>query len=236
MEAYIDIDGVLARDNVPALLTTLNRAMKLAIPDDQLAAIKTKKAFRELAQTQEYREQVGQALYQRQVERLEWHPLYTLELLLIERALEGIRYLAQRCPDIYYCTARYINFNEDWNRRLAQATRLWLGNNGFPRSEEVLFCDGIAAKLKTIAAKLREQPCNEMLIDDSAPELMETLGSLPEEDQGLLCEHLTLVAFGYDDVPEHSPIQIIPFPRWNEVVNLCVEKEFNYHGTRKQQS
>jgi hypothetical protein len=227
---YVDIDGVLACNNPPVLIEMCNRLLKLEIPEEQLAMVGTRKAFDALPQAQAYQERTGKDIYQRQMARMEWHPLYVFRCNVMEGAPQGVAYLARRVDELGYLTARYINFNEGWNEHLARVTRIWLKNNDF--YGKVAFSDGVKAKLETIASKIRKERCQTWLVDDSLDNLLAAFNELSAEDQGLLRDYLTLVAFGYDECEGEYPIPVIPFPNWREVSNLLVEKEFNYGDRR----
>jgi hypothetical protein len=56
--------------------------------------------------------------------------------------------------------------------------------------------------------------------------------TLATEDQALLRDACTLVAFGHEHSDETYPLPVIPFPDWREINNLFVEKEF-YDGNRR---
>ncbi|GCE18972.1 hypothetical protein KDK_27720 [Dictyobacter kobayashii] len=137
----------------------------------------------------------------------------------------------KRCNALSYCTARVINFNEQWNAALARSTWIWLKNNDFPNEGQIFFCDGPQAKLTRIVAMIRERAQSVLLIDDSLEMLLSAFDALPNENQRVLSEHLTLAAFGYEECDQESTLQVIPFPNWAEVHNLAVNrpKEIN-HG------
>lgn len=227
----VDIDGVLAKHNTRCLLSTYAKNLKLSIPDEQLADVHTREAFHLLPQVQEYIAGVGRDHYQKQLARLEWHPRYVEQCLVIRDALAGVQYLATQASDLGYCTARVISFHERWNRDLALATHLWLTKQGFPNARQVLFCDGFRAKLEAVAAHLREQQdAYIMLIDDSADKLLRAYEQLTEADQCLLRERFTLVGFWFEEDVDH-PLHTVPLADWERVQQL--EKEFNYATLRR---
>lgn len=230
----VDIDGVIAQHNIPALLATYNRHLKLAIPDEQLECIKTLKAFHNAPQVQAYIATIGFERYHRQLAWLEWHPHYVAECSLVEGAWNGVRYLAQRAYDLQYCTARVIHFNAEWNADVARCTWIWLKNNEFPNENSTLFCDGIPAKLRTILEMIQSYQRPILLIDDSLDALLRAFDSLPADEKQLLRQYLTLAAFGYEDCSQDYPLNVIPFPHWREVHNLAAEKEFNYGRTQSR--
>jgi hypothetical protein len=223
---YVDIDGVLAVENLPALFALSNRVLQLTIPEEQLVRIRTEEAFHALPQVQVYQERVGKERYQLQIKRMFFHPHYIDEMRVIAHAQQGVARLAQRMDELAYCTARVINFHEQWNEHLQRVTRLWLKRHDFLWGErQVYFCDGIAAKWQRIAERIREEPCQLWLIDDSLELLLSAFATLSAADQVLLREHCRLVAFGYDVCEQAFPIPLIPFPDWREINNLLVEKE-----------
>lgn len=231
----VDIDGVLARHNTRSLFRIYNKILSLGIPDDVFIRVRTREAFDALPEAQVHLARVGVRRYQYQLDALEWHPHYVFENKVIDGAANGVRYLAERSGTLKYCTARVINFDEQWNMHLARITHIWLQNNGFPYHDQVLFCDGIPAKLTAIAAMMRNREQSVLLIDDSAKNLIEAFKGLSQDDQDILREYLTLAAFGYDECDGNYPIPVIPFPGWNEVHNLAVEKEFDYAEKQRRQ-
>jgi hypothetical protein len=227
---FVDIDGVLAWNNLSYLLSMFNHHFQLDIPEEQMARIETLNDFYALPQVQAYKAKVGYDCYHRQFSQLQWHPLYVLNCNVIEKATQGVRYLAH-CSGVNhlgYCTVRVINFHEQWSAYLARVTQMWLRNNGFPNEERILFCDGVKRKLMHIAESIRTQRRQALLIDDSLELLLIAFHELSQEDQAILREHFTVAAFGYKDCPEEYPLSVIPFPDWGEVHNLAVEKEFKY--------
>jgi hypothetical protein len=198
-----------------------NRVLKLNIQDDTLASVRTRDVFDILPEVEEYQAKVGMDRYHYQLEALRWHPDAVIACNVIDGAWHGVRYLAQRVNVLKYCTARVINFNGVWNADLARVTWIWLKNNTFPHNEQILFCDGVKEKLTKIV--------------DCPEKLLNAFGELPGADQHLLSEHLTLAAFGYDECDQGYPLNIIPFPSWKEVINLAVEKEFNYAKESRRQ-
>lgn len=227
----IDIDGVLAWGNIPQLARLYNRLAKLGIAEASLQAIETREAFGQLPQVQAHISGVGEERYQQQLARMQFHPLYVHQLNVMPGALVGVRYLARRVGEaLSYCTARVVNFNDAWNEHLQRVTRIWLKENDFPNAEQVMFCDGIPAKLAHIAALVREQEQPVLLIDDNAEQLLLAFMELPQAEQALLSRWLTIAAFGYEDCPDGCPLPVIPFSNWGEVINLAVEKEFKYYA------
>jgi hypothetical protein len=224
----IDVDGVLAKCNVPCLLSTYNRMLKLDIPGEQLEMLSLK-AFHRLPQVQAYQEKVGQERYTRQLAILEWHPEYVVQNLMIRDALAGVHYLAELADDLGYCTARVITFHDQWNADLARMTHLWLDKWHFPNHNQVMFCDGYIGKLVAIAGYLKEEPgARVVLIDDSADMLLHAYDQLSATDQQVL-RRLTLVGFGYDEdeeAPVDHPLRALPLLNWHNVFHL--EKEFSH--------
>ena len=226
MTILVDIDGVLACNNVPQLLALYVKSLKLPISDEQLAQVKTKEVFHLLPEVQAYIENVGLGRYQSQLARLQWHPGYVMQCLLIRGASEGVKYLAGKADELGYCTARMISFHDEWNRDLARATHMWLRKQQLPNSDQVLFCDGFKAKLMAIVTYLREHSgAHVLLIDDSANDLLLAYTQLDVNDQHILQNGLTLVAFGYDESVDH-PVQVVPLADWTRVGDL--EKEFDH--------
>jgi hypothetical protein len=170
-----DIDGVLAINNMSTLFQLFNRVLKLEITEEQLALVHTEEAFDQLPQVQQYQDSVGREYYLRQIARLNWHPHYIFALNVIKGAPQGVRYLAQHVSDLGYCTARVINFHEQWNEHLARVTRMWLKKHAVPCEHQVIFCDGIKAKLETIARRIRKEGCQVLLRE--LPFLVSGLGS-----------------------------------------------------------
>jgi hypothetical protein len=72
------------------------------------------------------------------------------------------------------------------------------------------------------------------LIDDNVEKLLLVFCELPQEEQHLLRNSLTLVAFGYEACPDGCPLPVIPFPDWSEVINLTIEKEFDYAKSKAE--
>ena len=236
VRVLIDIDGVLALDNIPHLASMYNRLLKLGITEEHLQTVETCDAFGNLPQVQTHIDEVGLDRYQRQLARMQWHPLYVHQLKVMDGAVPGVRYLAQRVGHdaLSYCTARVINFNDAWNEHLARVTHIWLKEHDFPAADQVIFCDGIAAKLSYIVASIQREEQPVLLIDDSAEKLLLAFMSLSKEEQSVLRNNLTIAAFSYEECPDGCPLPVIPFPDWSEVINLAVEKEFSYVAEPEQ--
>ncbi|WP_126600797.1 hypothetical protein [Dictyobacter aurantiacus] len=222
----VDLDGVLAKKNLPRLLAMYNDVLNLAIPAEQLARVMSLEAFHALPQARSHYETVGAARYQYQLELLRFHPYHIASCQLVDGALQSVHYLTRRCDALRYCTARVINFHPQWNADVARCTQIWLKNSGFPNADKIFFCDGPKVKLTTIAAMVREQSQRVLLIDDSLEKLLDAFDELPEDDQRLLREYLTLAAFGYnyDECDLEGTLPVIPFPNWSEVHNLAVNR------------
>lgn len=237
VQMLVDIDGVLAKGNIPCFVALCNRALKLDIPNDQLAGVQTYDEFRVLPQVQAHIARIGEDRYQRRLELLRWHPEYIPHCHVIQDALSGVQALAQMVDELGYCTARVINFDAQWNRHVSAATHLWLKLNQFPNFRLVDFCDGFTAKMRTIAQKLRAEPDSQIwLIDDSAEKLLEAFFDLSPEDQSVLVERFTLVAYGYERGQEvEHPLSVSCLDEWKHVCQL--EKEFiSYAKSRPEQS
>lgn len=230
----VDLDGVIAKRNLPRLLATYNDVLKLAIPTEQLVQVKSLEAFHALPQARAHAEKVGSVRYSSQLELLRFHPYYIASCLPVDGALQGVRYLLRRCDVLGYCTARVINFHTQWNADVARSTWIWLKNSGFPNDNQLLFCDGPRAKLTTIIALIREQERHVLLIDDSLYPLLNAFDGLSGEDRCLLSENLVLAAFGYDynECDVDSTLPVIPFPSWAEAHNLVVNRPVNQGAWR----
>jgi hypothetical protein len=230
---YVDIDGVLAVENLPALFALCNRLWHLEISEEQLALIQTEEAFHQMPAVADYRAHLGQERYQHQFKRMYFHPHYVDDMHVIDHAQQGVARLVRRFDELAYCTARLINFHPQWNEHLQRVTRLWLKRHDFLWGDRhVYFCNGIRAKLTLIAERVKQEHCQFWLIDDSLEQLLLAFDELSGEDQEVLQDALTLVAFGHDGCERATPVPVIPFPDWREINNLLVEKEF-YHGNRK---
>lgn len=233
----VDIDGVLARHDRRRLFDHYNQFLELAIPLDQLEELSSLEDFHVLPQVQAYQAKVGKKRYAWQIDALAWHPRFVQQHTAVEGALEGMHYLASRAQVISYRTARFIAFDHQWNRELCCATQLWLKKQQFPNPSQVVCCDGVKAKLTTLAEDLKAQPDRHVvLIDDSAEKLLTVFYELSTDEQRVLVDHLTLVGFGYEQGQEvHHPLRTIPLESWSNVRQL--EKEFSdaYSGKEQQQ-
>lgn len=231
-----DIDGVISCHSTIDLLRQYNQTLRLEIPEEQLVGL-SREAFHELEQVKAYRAKVGEEKYRWQVEAIQWQSSYVLQCGVIEDALAGVLRLADIADDIGYCTARVIPFDEKWNKMLSASTKLWLKQQRFPNFEQVLFCDGIPAKLTTIANELRtardeQEEAHVWLIDDCIDPLLKGFSELSSDDQELLEKHLTLIGFGDDEIRIHDRLHVIPLPDWQDVQRL--EKEFNYAVAQRE--
>lgn len=196
--------------------------------------------FHELPAVRAYRDEIGDERYHRQLDIIEWEPAYVLQLLTLRNAITGTLCLAAMADDYGYCTARVMSFNARWNDDLAASTLSWLKKHQFPMPDHVLFCDGIQAKLETIAEQLLKDP--EMfivLIDDSVESLLSAFAGLNNDEQQVLAQRFTLVGFGLEGKIT-GPFKIISMFDWSEVevvISLLDKKEIEYAvvGQEKQQ-
>lgn len=234
----VDIDGVLSRDCNELLMALYNVHLCLGIDVVQLKGLSLTE-FHALPESLAHREQVGAERYRFQTEMLRFDPRHIARCHVIDGAVEAVQELATMIADteIGYCTARYIPFHERWNDDLARTTENWLKSQGFPCTDQIVFCNGVRAKLEAIVAHLREQPDGQvMLIDDSVDLLLNAYQELSGDDQELLIQGLVLVAFGYDGGNPH-PVRIVPLVDWSDIhtiLPLIREKEKDYAFVRQK--
>lgn len=113
--------------------------------------------------------------------------------------------------ELFYATARKPD--------VEQITLDWLYREGFPKPEQVIFCQGISEKLLAIA----EHSGPLVLIDDRWRQLLRILEEYREHRVLRdLRQRLTLVAFGSSqaDMPTLSVVPVVPLPEWSSITEL----------------
>ena len=127
-------------------------------------------------------------------------------------AQAGVLWLAAH-GEIFYATARKSDVYE--------ITRAWLAAHGFPRSDQVIFVEGVAEKLVVIAG----HPGSLVLVDDRWRQILDLLEKYGKRRAlaGLL-DRLILVAFGAGqaDVPASPAVPVVPLSEWSLVTDVLV--------------
>ncbi len=220
----VDVDGVICRQNVPALLFLCRDVLKLPISSAELTGL-NRDEFEALPQVQAYRENIGERAYRWRMAVMEWHPRYIQQCLPMSEAVVSVQGLAEKY-DLGYCTARFIHWHQQWNSDLAIATRIWLRKYKFPNVNRILFCDKPKGKLQVIAQDLQEKPeLKIVLIDDSVADLVEGYSQLAPEMQHVLQERFTLIGYAHDGNSCEKPFPLLPASTWEEIHAILEQKQ-----------
>ncbi|GCE32226.1 hypothetical protein KDA_77100 [Dictyobacter alpinus] len=234
---FLDIDGPLAMKNEDVLVRLYAQYLHLDIPERELADVHSVHDFQSLPAVKAFKASAGTAKYEFLLALLVFLPEHLAQADVTENAQKGVQQLVQYQPELAYCTARRGN-TESWTLDVQEATRTWLGNQGFPHPQDVLFCEDPCAKLKLIAGLLVGQPEPILLIDDLKDQLIHDFYTLTHHEQALLSQHFILGAYGAQ-ASHDGPFCVIPLPDWADVDTflemLSGSKEVIHHGRQERQ-
>ena len=210
----IDIDGTIGDRNRPKLLQIANKTLKLGIDEARLAKVKLAE-FYALPEVVAHKARVGEAHFRYQMSWIELAPGHLAALKVVPGAHEAVNALAEHATIAYY-TARYVPALPKLQAEIARATEAWLQNNGFPRHQSTVYCNGPADKLRRSAELIRITSRPVILIDDLYSVLLSKLSELDSADRAVLQAALTLCAFRVQDVPVCSAISLVTLPDWRQ--------------------
>jgi uncharacterized HAD superfamily protein len=233
-EVHIDIDGTIARENKDSLLELCNEIFKLGIDKNQLKNVSLER-FHWLPRVIEYRNQIGDEVYNNQFKKMQYHPEHIAILHTIADAVEGVNQLHAVADDLYYNTCRFTRHTR-WNADIQRMTHFWLETKNFPNHEKTIFCEGYHGKLVSILSRLRENSdLRIILIDDNAEVQLQFFDQLARKDQEIVASRLVLVGFSFDEeelLPD-MPIRLHSLEKWQNVKQL-IEKEFKNGGQKQR--
>ena len=105
---------------------------------------------------------------------------------------------------------------------MAEATLDWLDAHDFPNPANVVFCDGIADKLKQLALHIEQTPGPVVLVDDQYLRLLERMALLDEGPADVLRQYLTLVGYRGKGETVQAPISVLPLPSWKYIDDIII--------------
>jgi uncharacterized HAD superfamily protein len=216
MKIAIDIDGTLCWNNLPVFLNECNEKFKLKIDPSTLATIQDQQEFYALQEIQSRRAE-NEFLYD-ELSWMQYRKKCILQALLIDNAVEGVVHLAQ-LGSLEYYTARYCSIIDIQNE-IKFSTRKWLKIHSFPKHRNIIFCNGIHAKVSRLSKIINHDVI--LLVDDSFRSIIkeiEFFKGTPEYN--LFCEKLLLVAI-CAEVSELPPtdLNVIALPEWNKINDI----------------
>ncbi|QBD79806.1 hypothetical protein EPA93_29030 [Ktedonosporobacter rubrisoli] len=217
----IDIDGTIAWRDTPTVARLCNERLQLGIAPERLADPELLYTdFLQFAEVQAYRESVSPEQFRGEFGWIDLDPQALLAKRTMNGAIPAIERLASLGSVAYY-TARYSPRWPEKSEAMAQATRQWLKNCGFPGADQVVFCDGPADKLHRLAALIEEEPQQVVFIDDLYEKIVKAFLKLSEQQIALTRDYLTLVAFEPEALPEQSHgLRIVELQSWRHIDKL----------------
>ena len=216
----IDIDGTITGErNRTIFAQVCNETWQLGIEEERLSILDYHSLFAQ-PELVIYRQKVGEASFQYELGWINLDPRVLVSLDPAPGATEGIRAL-EKMGSVAYYTARYVAQLPEKSRDMADATRQWLQERGFPQAERVIFCESPKGKLALLAQQLTKEAQDIVMIDDRYPRLIEVIEECDQPTQDLFRRYLTLVAFGAETPPEECHgVRVIPFASWRHVDTL----------------
>jgi hypothetical protein len=222
MLVLVDIDGTIARRNLPIFCHLCNYIFDLNLPDERIDSIHSYQEWLEQPEMVNLREQMGAPSFQKALDQIGLAPTHLEALLPIDDAIHGVRYLAKSSGNLRYCTARKCILSQEapdecYSRSIELATYRWLQAYNFPGFNQVFFCSSPREKLYYMAEQIEHGETQVMLIDDHYRYLLDAAQTLPGSMQALLRDACTLIAFRAEQVETSAaPFQkVLALPAWN---------------------
>ncbi|MEO9030225.1 MAG: hypothetical protein ABI413_15570 [Ktedonobacteraceae bacterium] len=216
----IDIDGTITGErNRNVFAQVCNETWQLGIEDERLMMLDYHRLFAQ-PELVTYRQKVGEASFQYELGWINLDPRVLVSLDPAPGAAESIKRLEVMGSVAYY-TARYVAQLPEKSQAMAEATKQWLHEQGFPQAASVIFCESPKEKLALLAHQLTTEAQAIVMIDDRYPKLLEVIAAFDQARQAILRRFLTLVAFGAETPPEECHgVRVIPFASWRHIDTL----------------
>ncbi|HTK10319.1 MAG TPA: hypothetical protein VL485_24325 [Ktedonobacteraceae bacterium] len=203
----IDIDGVLARKNVPQYIRACNEQLQLGIVEEDLVSL-SHRQFLQHPQVRAFTEHVGADIAARKLGWVGYHPDVLLENLTISGALEGVQKCYAQAKELCYVTARFSP-RELQNAAMQVATKSWLAAQGFPCADQITFCTCYEDKMRQLAHLCAYRNETVVHIDDSWKRLLLCTQQIPGS--------FLLAAFGAHKDEVIDCAHVLALPAWKHI-------------------
>lgn len=217
IQIAIDIDGTIATERDMLIFAQVcNETWQLEIPRERLGELNYHSLLAQ-PEIKAHRQKVGETAFRYELGWINLDPRVLRSLIVAPGAIEGIKKLEEMGSIAYY-TARYTADFPEKSKAMAEATKQWLQEQGFPQAAQVVFCDSPKGKLALFASQLAPEAQDVVMIDDRYSKLLEVITEFDSPVQDLFRRSLTLVAFGAETPPEECHgIRVIPFASWRQI-------------------